>query len=282
MTKPTLPSSAPLWAIQPEVLKAAALRHAKASLDPTEAKVHSALVGAPNVASQVVLIQILDYIDQRWWCSTERIGQILTQLRNSPDVKTVILEIDSPGGSVYGVHELAKLIRILREEKQVIGIANSLAASAAYWIGSACSQFWVTPGGEVGSIGVWQMHMDISKELELLGVKVTLVSAGEHKVETNPFEPLSEEAEAFMQQRIDEYHELFLKDVAEGRGVKVNQVREEFGKGRVFGAKQALAAGMVDKIGTLPELLEKVGARRTGGSRALFERRQKLIECQGA
>lgn len=282
MTKLLPPAEVPPLAIRPSDLKAAALRYAKALQDPEEAKVHAALVATPSVASQVVLVQILDYIDQRYWSSTDRIGQILAALRGAPDVKTVILEIDSPGGSVYGVHELAKQIRALRAEKKVVGIANSLAASAAYWIGSACSEFWVTPGGEVGSIGVWQMHMDVSKALEVEGVTVTLVSAGEHKVETNPFEPLSDEARAFMQQRIDEYHELFLKDVAEGRGVKVSDVRENFGKGRVFGAKQAVAAGMVDKIGTLAELLEKVGARRAAGSRALLERRQRLIESEGA
>ena len=282
MTKPTIPSNAPLWAVRPEALLEVGRRHARAVLDPGEARVHSALTAAPAVAGQVVVIQILDFIDQRYWASCEQISAFLAQLATVPDVKAIILEIDSPGGSVYGVPELAKQIRTLRETKRVVAIANSLAASAAYWIGSACSEFWVTPGGEVGSIGVWQMHVDLSKELEALGVDVTLISAGKYKVEGNPWEPLSEEAKAFLQQRIDEYYDLFVRDVAEGRGVKVAQVKDGFGQGRVLGAKEALAEGMVDKIGTLPELLAKVGARRGGAPRAVLERRQKLVEAEGA
>ena len=116
MTKLLLPAEVPPLAIRASDLKAAALRYAKAFQDPAEAQVHAALVATPSVASQVVLVQILDYIDQRYWSSTDRIGQILAALRGAPDVKTVILEIDSPGGSVYGVHELAKQIRALRAQ----------------------------------------------------------------------------------------------------------------------------------------------------------------------
>ena len=88
--------------------------------------------------------------------------------------------------SVYGVAELADQIQSARASKPVVAIANSLAASAAYWIGCAAGEFYVTPGGEVGSIGVWQAHFDYSQAIASEGVKPTLISAGKYKVEGNP------------------------------------------------------------------------------------------------
>jgi len=83
----------------------------------------------------------------------------------------------------HGVCELADEIMAARAQKPVVAIANSLAASAAYWIGCAASEFYLTPGGEVGSIGVWQAHQDFSRALDEAGVTTTLISAGKFKVE---------------------------------------------------------------------------------------------------
>ena len=131
--------------------------------------------------------------------------------------------LDSPGGSVYGVSELADEIMNARAQKPVIAIANSLAASAAYWIGCSASELYVTPGGEVGSIGVWQAHFDYSQALAAEGVTPTLISAGKYKVEGNPYAPLGEDALGFMQSRVDDYYAVFTKSVARGRGVPIAQ-----------------------------------------------------------
>ena len=140
----------------------------------------------------------------------------------------------------------------------MVAIANSLAASAAYWIGCAASEFYVTPGGEVGSIGVWQAHQDYSKALDEAGVKTTLISAGKFKVEGNPYAPLDEDAQAFMQTRVDEYYTAFTRSVAKGRGVPIAQVRDAMGQGRVLGADAALAQGMVDGVASFDEVLRKM------------------------
>ncbi len=116
-----------------------------------------------------------------------------------PDIGRVILDVDSPGGQVGGVEELAREIYQARGQKPVTAIANGLAASAAYWIATAADEFVVTPSGQVGSIGVFGMHQDVSAALEKDGVKVTMVSAGKYKTEGNPFEPLTDEARAAMQ-----------------------------------------------------------------------------------
>ena len=151
--------------------------------------------------------------------STQQFTSVLRQMLADDKVGQILIDIDSPGGSVYGVAELASEIVKARAQKPVIAVANSLAASAAYWIGCSASEFYVTPGGEVGSIGVWQAHFDYSKALEEEGVKPTLISAGKFKVEGNPYVPLDEQAQAFMQSRVDDYYNAFIEAVAKGRGV---------------------------------------------------------------
>ena len=190
--------------------------------------------------------------------STQIVTQMLRQAVADDAVSQILLDIDSPGGSVYGVSELGDAILSARARKPVVAIANSLAASAAYWIGSQASEFYVTAGGEVGSIGVWQAHQDYSKAMDEAGVKTTLISAGKFKVEGNPYAPLDEEAQGFMQSRVDDYYASFTKAVAKGRGVPITQVREGMGQGRVLGADAALAQNMVDGIASFDQVLSKM------------------------
>lgn len=190
--------------------------------------------------------------------STQQFSAALHQLLADDTVGQILIDIDSPGGSVYGVAELADEIQSARAHKPVVAVANSLAASAAYWIGCSASEFYVTPGGEVGSIGVWQAHQDYSRALDDAGVKTTLISAGKFKVEGNPYAPLDDEAQAFMQSRVDDYYGAFIKAVAKGRGVPIAQVREGMGQGRVLGADAALANGMVDGVATFDDVLKKM------------------------
>ena len=190
--------------------------------------------------------------------STQQFSNILRAALQDETVSQILIDIDSPGGSVYGVAELADEIVSARAKKPVVAIANSLAASAAYWIGCSASEFYVTPGGEVGSIGVWQAHQDYSKAMDEAGVKTTLISAGKFKVEGNPYAPLDEEAQGFMQSRVDDYYAAFTKAVAKGRGVPISQVRDGMGQGRVLGADAALASSMVDGIATFDDVVKKM------------------------
>ena len=186
--------------------------------------------------------------------STQQFGARLRDALNDDTVGQILIDIDSPGGSVYGVSELADVIFAARAQKPVVAIANSLAASAAYWIGCSASEFYVTPGGEVGSIGVWQAHFDYSQAMAAEGVTPTLISAGQYKVEGNPYAPLDPEAQSFMQSRVDDYYAAFTKAVARGRGTPLTQVQEAMGQGRVLGADAALTANMVDGIATFDDV----------------------------
>lgn len=210
--------------------------------------------------------------------STERFMADMKAAMADETVKAIVMDFDTPGGGVYGVAETADFIRESRGEKPIIAQINSLAASGGYWMASAADEIVITKGGEVGSIGVYMLHEDISKLLEAEGIKETFIFAGKNKVEGNPFEPLGDDARAYFQDRVDDYYAMFIDAVAKGRGVSTKKVNEEFGQGRVFGAQQAVQIGMADRIATLDETLARYGVSRSSKSRALRERELKAAE----
>ena len=204
--------------------------------------------------------------------STQQFASALRQALADDTVSQILIDIDSPGGSVYGVAELADEIISARSQKPVVAVANSLAASAAYWIGCAASELYVTPGGEVGSIGVWQAHFDYSQALAAEGVAPTLISAGKYKVEGNPYAPLDADAQGFMQSRVDDYYAAFTKGVARGRGVPIAQVRDGMGQGRVLGADAAVTQNMVDGVATFDDVVRKMRRDAKGAGKASVNR----------
>lgn len=204
--------------------------------------------------------------------SAERLGAALRRADADPAVSAIVLDIDSPGGSVGGMPELFETVASLG--KPVVAQANTLAASAAYWLATAADEIVVTPSGEVGSIGVYTLHEDWSRALEAEGVTVTPIYAGARKVEGNSFAPLSDEARANIQSYVDDFHGMFVADVARGRGVSKSRVRSDFGQGRTMLAAEAKAAGLVDRIATLDETL----SRLTNGSKPRKRARAEVAD----
>lgn len=219
-----------------------------------------------NVRGNIAILPILGTISQRMTAiqaqsggtSTELIGRVFDQLIADTQVGAIILDVDSPGGNVFGVTELAQKIFDARGTKPIIAVANSLMASAAYWIGSAADEIVITPSGQAGSIGVLAVHADHSAALEKCGVKVTVIKAGRFKAEGTDTEPLTDTAEQHMQSQVDAYYELFVADIARNRGVSAADVRSGFGQGRVLDAKAAKAAGMVDRIAPLDAVIDRL------------------------
>lgn len=189
----------------------------------------------------------------------------LREAVTSEEVASILIDVDSPGGYIDLVPETAADIRAARDAKPVVAVANTSAASAAYWLASQASEVVVTPSGSVGSIGVFTIHNDWSKFDEELGVKTTLIKAGKYKAEANPYEPLSEEAEAHLQERVDETHTAFLADIGKGRGVPAKQVRSDFGEGRMVRAKDAVKAGMADRVDTFEGALTRLARGKSAG-----------------
>lgn len=195
--------------------------------------------------------------------STEGLGQQFDAVIADPDVVAVVFDVDSPGGSVFGVQELADKIHAARGTKPIVAVSNALAASAGYWLASAADEVVVTPSGEVGSIGVYGLHQDVSRAADAAGYTHTFISAGRYKVEGNSFEPLGDEARAAMQGRVDDYYRAFTSAVARGRGVSAVDVRNGFGEGRVVGAQQAVKLGMADRVATLDETIARLANPRS-------------------
>ncbi len=237
-----------------------------------------AVIGLTGILAQRMnLIQ-----DSSGGTSTDQFGAALAGAVNDDSIGAIVLDVDSPGGSVYGVVELADRVFKARGRKPIIAVANSLAASAAYWVASAADRLVVTPGGEVGSIGVLAVHTEYSKAEEAIGVKTSLIYAGEYKTEGNPHEPLTDSARTAIQSRVDQYYAMFTSAVARQRGVAAKAVREGFGQGRVVGAEDAVAAGMADQIGTLDEVIASLrGAQKASGrSRAQVQNELTIAKCR--
>jgi signal peptide peptidase SppA len=198
--------------------------------------------------------------------SVQKFTDQFRQAVNDPNVSAIVIDVDSPGGTVEGVDELASEIRASRGKKKTIAVSNCLNASAAYYISSACTEIVVSPSSLTGSIGVYSAHEDDSEYLAKMGVKISLISYGENKTQGNPYEPLSDTGRANMQDMVNAFGAMFEKAVAAGRKISVAKVHETFGQGLVFGAKKAVALGMADSIGTLDDVLSRFGVTRGGGS----------------
>ncbi len=218
-----------------------------------------------------VLLQRLDMLlEMSGGTSTDRLAKDFRALMGDPNIGTIVLDVDSPGGGVYGIGELAAEIFAARSEKRIVAVVNSMAGSAAYWLATAAQEVVVTTGGEVGSIGCYMIHEDWSGAYEMAGVKPTLIKFGEHKAEGNDIEPLSEEARDYIQKRVDGYGMDFVRDVAKNRGVDPARVMKDWGQGRMFRAREAVRLGMADRVGTLQETLLRLSGRTmTAGARAM-------------
>lgn len=196
--------------------------------------------------------------------STEEIAAAVNEAVANPDIKQIVLDIDSPGGNVAGCTECVETILAARERKPIIAQAHYTMASAAYWIGAAATEIVASPSAKVGSIGVFAIHNDLSKALEQLGVKRTYIVEGKHKVIGKETEALSEADHAEIHAMVREAYDAFVGDVARARKVPVGDVRGGYGEGRTVSAKQALELGMIDRVATFNDTI----ARLTGHSPA--------------
>jgi signal peptide peptidase SppA len=174
-----------------------------------------------------------------------------------PKVGTIVLDINSPGGSAAGAHECAAVLLEARQSKRLVAQVNHECCSAAFWLACCAHEIVSTPSGLCGSVGVYSMHQDLSKALDQVGIKVTYVSEGEFKIDGNETEPLSETGRARMQVIVGHFYDLFTQDIAAGRGRSVADVRAGFGKGNVVTATEAVSLGMVDRIDTLDQTVAR-------------------------
>lgn len=188
-------------------------------------------------------------------------------LARDPRVREVVLDIDSPGGSVYGVHETFLAIRELDQVKPVTAVVSALAASAGYWLASAARRIVVTPSGDVGSIGVYCVHQDRTAFWTAKGVTHTVIAAGAHKTDGLEVVPLTDDSKARLQRLCDAKYAQFVGDVALGRRTTADAVRAGYGEGSVLCAEDALTARLVDAIDTPDATHARLGRRAADAAR---------------
>jgi len=223
--------------------------------------------------------------------STEIFGRSLDSLIEDDKVKTIVLSIDSPGGSVLGTAELGNKIYAGSKKKKIVAVADSLAASAAYWVGSQASEFYATASAHVGSIGVLIEHVNARKRYEDAGYKIEFFRVPDGKAKPNPVDEIDGETREYIMDTLNKLYSEFVGAVARGRGVSEETVRDKFGKGRVVLAKDALAAGMVDGIVDIDSLIlqsqekirmdEKEKAELESLKAKLAEKDSKIAELTG-
>jgi len=170
-----------------------------------------------------------------------------------PQVAGILLDIDSPGGEASGSFELARRVREAAGVKPVWAQANDAAYSAAYAIASSAQRLFVTETGGVGSIGVIALHVDQSVKDANEGLRYTAITAGAHKNDFSPHEPLSDAAKAELQGEVDRLYAIFTEHVAAMRGVKAQAVRDT--QASLYFGGNAVSAGLADGVQTLQATL---------------------------
>jgi signal peptide peptidase SppA len=273
------------WAVRHDVLDIVAQRiaHPLAIADPQAAVATSADV---PVTGGVAVISLRGLLTARPSLMSLLFGggggglalfrSCLREAMGSEEIGSVLLDIDSPGGSTDLMAEVSEEIRGYRGEKPIIALANVQACSGAYWLASAADEVVITPSGRMGSIGVYIVHLDESGLEERIGIKSTYVSAGRYKVEGNSSEALTEEAEAALQEIVDDYYALFVECVAAGRGVTKSDVEGGMGEGRVLTAKAAVAAGLADRVDSFEGVVSKLAGTESRGPRSTTSLRVEM------
>ncbi len=278
-----------VWAMMPEKIEYFAEAIAEVNAAEVEALADKvALRSSTQNYGSTAVLPLYGPITQRYGLfthlmggtSADHFGLAFDAAINNPSVSSIVIDVDSPGGNTYGITELANKIRKARGSKPIIAIANSLCASAAYWVASAADQLYATPSADVGSIGVLCLHSDFSQSFKNSGIKNTFIFAdgSPFKVEGNQYEPLTDEARTQMQNEVNEVFEQFVADLSKNRGVSKATVRTDYGQGRCLTAKRALVAGLIDGICILEELLKKQPQIKKGKHTSVLRKKIELMD----
>jgi capsid assembly protease len=180
--------------------------------------------------------------------SYEGIAAQIEAAANDQAIRGLALEIDSFGGEVAGVFDLADRIRAIRGSKPVWAFVAEHAFSAGYALASQADRILLPRTGAVGSIGVVVLHADMSGQLDQDGVRVTLIHSGQHKVDGNPYQPLPGGVRDDIQREIDVLRFLFAETVAAGRAGKISHKAALATEAATFRGADAVAAGLADEV----------------------------------
>lgn len=199
-----------------------------------------------------------------------------------PKVRSIILDMSSPGGEAIGALETADAVRAVAAIKPVVAVVNGMAASAGYAIASGATEIVTTPTGVAGSIGVIMVHADYSEALADEGIKPTIIFAGAHKADGNSMQPLPDSVRADLQAEIDAFYQQFLSTVALGRGERLSAEMARKTEARVFIGAAAVEAGLADRVGSFESVLAELSRAPKGRSSTSLPKGLTMSETTGA
>lgn len=197
--------------------------------------------------------------------SYEMLAQDFISALENPDIKAIILNIDSPGGEVNGCAELASMIFEARGQKPIIAYASGDAASGAYWIASAADELVVSETSGLGSIGVVGVYRGAKDKNSPASIEIVSSQSPNKRLD-----PETDHGRAKLQARIDAMAEVFVNTVARNRGVEPERVLEQFGGGDIFIGKMAVTAGLADRTGSLERLIMELSNKPNSASERGF------------
>lgn len=189
--------------------------------------------------------------------SKETIRQLRHFLKKDT-VKAVVLRVDSPGGIVAPSQEIYEEVKKFAARKKIIVSMGSLAASGGYYISAPATMIYANPGTITASIGVILKLSNIEALMDKIGIKSYTLKTGKYKDSGSPLREFSAEDRAMLQSVIDNTHEQFIKAVAEGRKLPIEEVRK-IADGRILSGEQAKGIKLVDRLGTLQDAIEEAG-----------------------
>jgi protease-4 len=172
------------------------------------------------------------------------------------DVKAFVFRIDSPGGTVVAAQELYAAIRKLKGRKITLSSLGNVAASGGYYVASATDEILANPGTITGSIGVLSQYANFEDLLKKIGLRSTVLKSGRFKDVGSPLRQMTAEEAEYLQGLLDNIHKQFIRDVAQGRDKPIEQI-EALSDGRVFTGEQARENGLVDRLGTFQDALDR-------------------------
>ena len=272
-----------LWAIRPEALTAFV---EELRLQPAEARNREgrpAAAGKPySMDGPVAVIPVEGVLTKRglsFWGYQLAPGMrdVAAALRSAcadRGVKAILLDVDSPGGTVDGIEELAEVVAEAGSAKPLYAFADGLMASAAYWLSCNAREIAAPATAEVGSIGVVMMHREYSKALEGAGITCNIIAAGHYKAAGNMVEPLSEEMRAYKTGLVDRVcsREAFITHIKEGLDMTLAELREQHPE-----AVAALRAELEQEHAA--QAASAADAARAEGASAELERMLSLAAC---
>lgn len=213
------------------------------------------------IALHGVLISRAGMFDQMSGATTpQAFASLVRQAADDPAVATIVLDLDSPGGTVSGTQLAAEAVSYAAGKKKVVACINDMACSAAYWIASAASEIVMPTNATVGSIGVIGTHVDRSKAFAQAGLKHTIIRSTPGKALGQPSEAMSGPALEQAQARVDALHAEFVQAVAMGRGVDV-ETASSWATGDTWLGQAAVDAGLADRIGSISTVLAELSVQ---------------------